>query len=101
MIKNERETAEVNQLLRKNNWMGKNIYWIGLTDRLTEGEFVWESEGTVMDYSNWMGGEPNGHAESDDDCVHTDYEIEGRRWTDRDCEDSWVHALCQIGKSLP
>ncbi len=32
--------------------------WIGLTDEITEGTFLWES-GEPLSYTNWMGGEPN------------------------------------------
>ena len=97
MIQGEKDTAEINHLLHKANPFGKFIYWIGLTDRLVEGEFTWESEGRSLDYANWASGEPNGHKYSEEDCVHTDYAANDRRWNDRNCADSWVYALCEIG----
>jgi len=51
--------------------------WIGLTDEVTEGTFVW-ADGTPLapgDYTNWVPGEPNnyGCTPGDTTCVGEDY----------------------------
>ncbi|XP_045173483.1 perlucin-like [Mercenaria mercenaria] len=47
-----------------------NYWWIGLTDKLVEGQYVWETSLQVMtkdSFSNWGTGEPDGAG--DEDCV--------------------------------
>ena len=43
-------------------WLGANFgvgrFWIGLSDEITEGTFLWDS-GEPFIYSNWCAGEPN------------------------------------------
>lgn len=38
--------------------------WLGLTDRVSEGNFLWAS-GELVSYLNWSGGEPNNTPNSD------------------------------------
>ncbi|MCX7074533.1 MAG: lectin-like protein, partial [Methylococcales bacterium] len=49
--------------LAENSWVGSTFnvgnFWIGLTDKITEGTFVWAS-GEILSYTNWNAGEPNG-----------------------------------------
>ena len=40
------------------NALNKKDGWIGLTDELVEGDFVWVN-GDPTDYTNWRSGEPN------------------------------------------
>jgi len=48
--------AQVNNFLQANN-SGLQAY-IGLTDEVTEGTFLWV-DGTPLNYTNWSPGEPN------------------------------------------
>lgn len=72
-------------------------YWIGLSDLVQEGHFVWESDGTTVEYSNWYEGEPNSHG--NEDCVIL-YASFGMQWADDDCPGNTcsgipTHVLCQ------
>jgi hypothetical protein len=40
-------------------------YWIGLTDRVAEGAFVWVGTGVAATYFNWYPGEPNNFNDED------------------------------------
>jgi len=47
------------------NWLSNvfgttELFWIGLTDRVTEGVFQWVS-GQPVTYTNWAPGEPNNY----------------------------------------
>ncbi|XP_035682837.1 latent-transforming growth factor beta-binding protein 2-like [Branchiostoma floridae] len=70
--------------------------WIGLDDRLNEGQFMW-SDGTALGagYSNWSPGEPNDlSTTSAQDCVHL-WSLAGFRWDDQPC-DRMEHFVCQF-----
>ncbi|XP_008053830.1 low affinity immunoglobulin epsilon Fc receptor [Carlito syrichta] len=62
--------------------------WIGLRDLDVEGEFIW-MDGSPVDYSNWLPGEPNNHGQGED-CVM----MQGSgHWNDILCRsklDAWV-----------
>lgn len=40
-------------------------YWIGLTDEVAEGAFVWVGTGAAAAYLNWYPGEPNNWEDED------------------------------------
>jgi hypothetical protein len=65
--------------------------WIGLSDTVTEGEFVWV-DGSPVDWPAWAEGEPN-DAGDGEDCVHTGT---GGLWNDRSCA-SELAFVCQAG----
>lgn len=70
-----------------------SIAWIGLNDRLKEGEFVW-SDSTPLNssvYSNWNHGQPDNYG--NEDCV----EMTSGKWNDRPCSDEKFY-ICQRSK---
>jgi hypothetical protein len=78
------------------------LYWIGLTDKDTEREFVWDSDAGGLEYSNWNAYEPNGsddpkYGENDEDCVHLTRANQGRTWNDLSCSEYGLFALCEKG----
>lgn len=61
--------------------------WIGLSDILIEGRFMWE-DGSPLDFTAWTGGEPN-NAGGVEDCVEFRFlELSGvDGWNDQECSD--------------
>jgi len=90
------ETEEVNKVLD-----GRSA-WIGLTDKGTEGLFLWSSDAAdTQSYHNWgeygdYGPEPTG----DGDCVLT-WMVNDGKWNDYPCNHVYgslegpIYALCQ------
>nr|XP_034308987.1 perlucin-like isoform X5 [Crassostrea gigas] len=61
----------------------KGDFWIGLSDILVEGEWVWMSTQKVAQYTNWWPGEPNNLHSPGEDCAA----LTGRlfHWNDFPC----------------
>jgi len=80
--------------------MPEENYWIGLTDLADEGAFVWGTDYSAPDYTNWYTGEPSN--DDGEDCVHL-WGSGGLQWNDHSCTSTSVvndavvhlHALCQ------
>merc|ERR1712126_126252 len=70
--------------------LSDGYYWIGLTDLVEEGTFLWDSDYSVPDYTNWNPGHPSGRG----DCVYKEGGSRHLEWMNKDCEFT-EHALCQ------
>ena len=65
-------------------WLvGSSRAFIGLTDRIKEGQFKW-SDGTTPIYTNWSPGEPNDYQKvGGEDCVVVNWGA--GKWNDVKC----------------
>ncbi len=81
--------AENDWLYRQARAVGGDSWWIGLTDRATEGEFVW-ADGEAPTFTRWGGNEPNDYG-TGEDCGH--YRSDGQ-WNDQSCETRYPY-LCE------
>ncbi|XP_002119657.2 alpha-N-acetylgalactosamine-specific lectin-like [Ciona intestinalis] len=69
-------------------------YWIGLTDRVTDGQFVW-ADGTPLTnkQKNWRVNEPSNYGGSED-CVGENFS-HSLKWNDYPCDYGELYALCE------
>ena len=71
-------------------------WWISLSDKLVEGEWVWETSlATLADtgYSNWDDGQPNNSGGSEN-CVYYS-ESHDSKWVDSRCYDL-ANFICEL-----
>lgn len=61
--------------------LGYTHVWIGLTDVVDEGQYVYASDGVKPRYSNWYKTEPGGGRGENCACLDT----EQRKWNDYPC----------------
>jgi hypothetical protein len=65
--------------------VGARDTFIGLTDEVTEGQFIWV-DGTLLGFSNWELGEPNdGNGSTSEDCAIIAGTRPAKGWDDRPC----------------
>ena len=58
----------------------RETFWLGLSDRNTEGEFVWEN-GERVTYTNWRSGEPDDYLGREDYAV-INWNSDTGQWSD-------------------
>ncbi|CAC5364261.1 unnamed protein product [Mytilus coruscus] len=57
--------------------------WIGAHHSVQESRFIWESDNTMLTYTDWNPGEPN-NSQGQEDCVHMSSSIT-YKWNDIRC----------------
>ncbi|XP_062587349.1 perlucin-like [Saccostrea cucullata] len=75
----------------ENNFLKKHLldigatanYWIGLSDTIQEGKYIWHTTQDNVDFTDWGAGEPNdqGHTE---DCAELFHPF-NFQWNDAPC----------------
>ena len=88
--KEEENTALVNEMKRR-GFKDRN-FWMGLTDRKSEGDWIFESSGKNPSYNNWNTMEANNRwfqmGELDEDCALI--------WNTQDFKGIWAHFICDM-----
>merc|ERR1712110_902509 len=84
----EIDSAEENRAIiaeiKQRNFLSRKInFWLGITDRHSEGHWVLESTGKSVVFTDWYSGEPNNWG-SVENCAHINYY---HKWNDRKCSD--------------
>jgi hypothetical protein len=91
----EENRAIIDEIKRQNFLSRKIKFWLGITDRHSEGHWVLESTGKSVVFTNWNSGEPNNAGRSgSENCAiiasGSDY-----MWNDIFCNSPWWTALCE------
>ena len=98
-IDSEKENSAITAEINQRGFPDKKItFWLGITDRQSEGHWVLESSGAPISYTNWKAGEPNNSHRGGEDCALID--IKEDYWHDVPC--GWrsmgddYTAICEI-----
>merc|ERR1712154_46573 len=94
----EENRAIIAEIQQRDFFSRKIEFWLGITDRHSEGDWVLESTGKSVNFTNWDSGEPNnGNGNIDlhsENCVnintwliHQDPSGSLWKWNDLDCND--------------
>lgn len=62
-------------------------YWLNLSDRCSEGSWVWQNSFNEPSYTNWFPENP--HYDIESNCAqikHQDMDADGRNWYDISCD---------------
>jgi len=93
----EENRAIIAEMQRRNFESRKIEFWLGITDRHSEGHWVLESTGKSVVFTDWKSGEPNNFG-SGENCAHI-YINSGYKWNDLECNrktGAWIRtALCE------
>jgi gliding motility-associated-like protein len=83
--------AENNCIMSSLNAMGQSgVIWIGFSDELVEGTFVWYDQSPVV-YTNWAPGEPN--QSGNEDCTQI---YANGQWNDLSCNSSNAQSIIEV-----
>ncbi|XP_060076914.1 perlucin-like [Ylistrum balloti] len=69
------------------------IFWLGASDLLTEGEWMWSSDNSFMSYKNFAPREPN-NADGNENCLEFDFSG-NFQWNDNNCENLY-NFVCEV-----
>ena len=74
-----------------------HAYWIGYSDLLTEGTFLWhegEPDAKPASYTRWRPGQPNDSG-SKEDCAHM-WLFGDDSWNDYECAKPIQGMICEV-----
>ena len=67
--------------------------WLGGTDAITEGQWVWITGEPMTDYTHWRAGEPNNSGT--ENCMIIELDTPAAEWDDRPCDINLYHTICE------
>ena len=97
VIEGAAEDQAVRALLEEN---GLTAAWIGLTDRVEEGLYIWAT-GAPLDYTNWLPDEPNQFFETEDCVVYEIVSEDLAGWNDTRCSGEESDTFTQTVIEIP
>ncbi|XP_033624617.1 macrophage mannose receptor 1-like [Asterias rubens] len=81
--------------LSMRTYMFQAYLWIGLNDKVKQGDFVWEDGSPYGGFTNWAPGQPD-HYNNNEKCVHFRYgELQEGMWNDLPCGNKQAGYICK------
>ncbi|XP_053290874.1 uncharacterized protein LOC128451126 [Pleuronectes platessa] len=100
VIDNQKEQEYVTNCIRSYYGQGGWVRgsWIGLTDIVTEGTWIWINNVTEVEKRYWKDGEPNNHGPEGENCCSIGYASTNpwKTWVDAKCEEHKLHWICEM-----
>ena len=95
--RNESENKNLEDLTSSSS-----MFYLGLTDEKTEGNWTWETDGTSVTWTNWMmwryRAEPDG-GEAQNCAVMMKQGVGRGKWADQPCRGQDVILVCEANAS--
>ena len=85
-INTQEENEAIKAEIDRRGFRARHIeFWLGITDRQSEGDWVLESNGERIPFSDWYESEPNDDdgGQRGKDCAHFN---KVNKWNDRHCD---------------
>lgn len=80
----------------KNDILPLDDFWIGGTDEVLEGQWIWASKATPITYSNWYPGAPDSYEPRKENCLEIiKWANHIGEWNDDHCSDE-SHFICEM-----
>ena len=95
-IDSAEENSAISAEIKRRDFVSRKIdFWLGITDRHSEGHWVLESTGKSVVFTDWHSGEPNNAGISGtENCAYINSH---HKWNDVRCNDNtWLTALCEM-----
>jgi len=71
-------------------------FWIGASDINVEGEWVWVSDQSNIQFDDWRWSEPNNYDMAEDcGCINLNQEVFQKQWADERCNRMYLY-ICEI-----
>ena len=97
-INTQEENEAIKAEIDRRGFKARKIeIWLGITERQSEGDWVLESNGERIPFSDWDKSEPNDKGQRGEDCAHLN---KVNKWNDCHCDGPQngyrYTALCEI-----
>uniref|UniRef100_A0A3P8R1D7 C-type lectin domain-containing protein n=1 Tax=Astatotilapia calliptera TaxID=8154 RepID=A0A3P8R1D7_ASTCA len=100
VIDNQEEQLLITDNFQKVSSSGvwwQNGYWVGLTDVVTEGTWVWVNNVTEVDSMYWRSGQPDSSGEEKKNCAAFLFFTDNvKTWYNVECSSKQLNWICEM-----